>query len=479
MSRQFSDAEREVGGRIDSFLSAPRVDPVVGGNMDQQYRFILEDLELRKAAANSLEQDQNLAFAQSARMELDRQAQEEAEDKHQATQAFSRITDRQKAGVDFKQAVEAEMAENSGLSLNNQFAGMLQSYGQFTEDSVDRDLRRKKQQIELSQLDTQKFNLSVFERMRNENPQLADDLVNQAKLKIDNEGQSLANQNLRLNIEQIENSRDYDEALTRQAEWDRTLGFSSNAQEAGNQMDSLALMIDSFDQIGLAGVNDPQSIIKSASPGMKNMLASSRWLNRKLNTPELLEAFEADLNTMTDMAGTPEANVARRRVLSLVGQHARETAAIAEQKKEFDAERKLLPEVAKVYGSAAKAIDTISSESRSDSEANSQMIGRAIDFVNQTAIQRGVSDSPELSTVLASIQDPNFSKAENGTDLSKSAVAKKLKEQMRTFASGSPSTQTPTSGIKKMDKATAAAYLRRFNGNADAAMKAAAADGYE
>lgn len=357
ISRQFTDSEAAVNDRLDSFLQAPAVRIGQGENLGEVYAGIRDDLALRSNFANQLNREQDMAYQQSARQQLAQQADQNDAWTQQAHEALGRIQNGAKAGKDFRELVSGEMANTPGLALNPVFARGAQDFGRFYESGPDHDLRTTADAVKKLELGTAKFNLDAMARFREKNPELADKMIEQASKALESGGFAADNQVLAQQIEHSKRLKEWQDIQGIQNAWnvdglsgspDPTLGNTS-------QQDQLAVIRDSFNQLGLHGIDRPEDIVRNASPGVKSMLANKAFLDRTLQTPEAKNALVDALNTLNDKeAEAPARQKAYGFVLDLTGQHSREMGEIPQR----EATRKLLDDASKDYNVVTRGVNS-------------------------------------------------------------------------------------------------------------------------
>lgn len=359
ISRQFSDTENSVNERLDSFLQSPSIRIGQGENLGEVYSGIRDDLALRSNLAGELNREQDMAYQQSGRQQLAKQADENDRWTGQAQEAFGRLAQGAKAGKDFKEMITEEMANTPGLALNPVFARGASQFGAHYESGVDHDLRQTIDSIHSLELGTKKFDLETMGRFRDEHPELADKMIDQADKAMQAGGFASDNQLLAQQVESAKRLKEWQDIQNVQNAW-KVDGLSGNPDPSlggASQQDQLAMIRDSFNMNGLHGIDRPEDIIRNASPGVKSMLANKSFLDRALQTPEAKESLVQALNVANSR--DPEVDPAAKQkaigyILDLSGQHAREMGDIPQR----EATRKLLEDASKEYNTVIQGVNS-------------------------------------------------------------------------------------------------------------------------
>ncbi len=357
ISRQFTSSELALDDRTSNFLEQPPISGAIGGSMGQTYHWMKQDLEQRSMMSEQLGRETAMAFSQSERHELARQAQDLEADKEQAIGSFKRVTDLTRNGKDFRTAMDEVVADTPGLALNKHFVEQATEFGKFHEDNGEAELRHLKTKGELMDIGSKNFSLENFERFRQENPDAADRMVGLLGKNLENQELNAANAGVAAHVEQIKRSREWDEQKKIQSEWDgHALGNSDDPVKAA---DSEAALHYSFAKSGLAGVEDPKEVVKQfgAQSSVAGMLANKTFLDEKLQTPEARQQLVEAINLSTDKDADPKAKMkARGFLLTLAGENQAklaDTKLLKERMAAIDATDK---ELGGVYKDSSAAI---------------------------------------------------------------------------------------------------------------------------
>ncbi len=376
ISRQFTGSELALDERVTNLLERPPISGATGRSMGETYHWMKQDLEQRSLLSEQLGREQAMAYSQSARHELARQAEDLELDKQEAVGSFKRVTELTKEGKDFRTAMGEVIADTPGLALNKHFSEQATEFGKYHEDDGVAELRHLKTKGELMEIGSKNFSLENFERFRTENPDLADRMVGLLEKNLGNQELNAANAGVMAHVEQIKRAREWDDQKRIQSEWDgHALGNTDDPIKAA---DSEAALHYSFAKTGLAGVEDPKEVVKQfgATSSVAGMLANKAFLDSKLTTPEARQQLVEAINLSADKDADPKAKLkARGFLLTLAGENQarlENTKLVKERMALIDATDK---ELGTTYGAVSKAItDVLSDDKLKDATAKTTAV---------------------------------------------------------------------------------------------------------
>ena len=186
VSRQFTDAERALDERVDAFIFAPKYTPDSSAPQAAAYAAMRQDVKDRSIHAQQLKEQQELAFAASARRKLHALAESnDAQTKaaHDAVKTMTKLIGPD-GGMTKEQAAAQLIDGNPSLALNPVFGKAIKFLDTNIEDTREAALNEAKSEMDrIGFLAATEKNIGIWtmEKFKNQPEQLAL-RIQQAKL---------------------------------------------------------------------------------------------------------------------------------------------------------------------------------------------------------------------------------------------------------------------------------------------------------
>tara|TARA_R110002153_G_scaffold8386_8_gene36057 strand:- start:1083 stop:2636 length:1554 start_codon:yes stop_codon:yes gene_type:complete len=237
VSRQFTEAEDAVSDRTTEHLTQDydRLPPARmsrHGTASQAYGWLEKDLANRDKATARLSQEFSLANRQSQRLQLGKEAEEEAIRKNEAAGAIQELAQWQRNDFNsFAEARQSQLESNPRLASNPEYNSGVSVLGTNNKSPRQREIEEVQEKNQLIAADMINFETGAVLDSLKDNPELADRY--RAAL-VDNRVTGVINKNKRVKAQEVIDGLDYDKAIrNRQV-------FDSAAQ--GGDEDSLIAM---------------------------------------------------------------------------------------------------------------------------------------------------------------------------------------------------------------------------------------------
>jgi hypothetical protein len=399
ISRQFTAPERAVDDRITSHLTAP-MPQVSGIDAATGYKWLEDDLKFRSQITSQLNQERDLANAQSVRQELDRQFTQDSQDDVVAIGAMQQINDLLAKNPDkgLKWAMSQHAQTNPSILTNKKFVdmgGKALSMFESDADIASRNLAREAQDIHntVSKMGDE----DRMEWMR-ENPDATKKLMQMdynSKL-LDLDAGTVVKQAAKVKAEQ--DIRETNENLAKIKAFgpDGSLDAEAGIQAALGS------------GVPITDVKSTMTAL-SGSPAAQAMLAHPTWARETL-APEEQAALGQALDVYANAAlPAEERATAKALIVASIGRYSRDTSEASRSVVERE---KLLSFGADLGKSYKEVVDAFKGFNEPVKGNGSQMkvpdngdqaIGFAEDWITQANLAIGVPIA-ELANITASLE---------------------------------------------------------------------------
>jgi hypothetical protein len=353
ISRQFTDAESALDDRVTSHLTAPPLELVTGDSHSQSYQWLREDLALRSVLSKQLAGEQAMAYAQSERHELARQALDQEDQDADALIGARRVRELMDAGDDPDIAVYKAVGENERLAFNSVFGKVAGDAARLFQSPEQLALRQQKEDLDVIRTKNA-LALAREDAEVNEDSNLR---AKRIRAKINVADLNAQTAPLHAQLAHINAST----ALLK-AEEDAAL-----IQKLGGDYDEdTAIEVQGlFNEMGLTGVVDPIAVAKVASRSQYTMamLRDDGWRAEFLNSPERQALFEASLNTIANPDATRvEMTQAQAAVRTATSEWLKANRSTIKRQEAFKVMSEVSKDFVEPWQKLAKEIDAIVQE---------------------------------------------------------------------------------------------------------------------
>lgn len=440
ISRQFTDSELAMDDRVSNFLQQPIVSGAQGNSMGETYHWLREDLNARAGMSEALQDSQRMAFEQSGRHQLHKQAVELEDEEREATEGFNKLNGLVKGGMDFKNAAAKVIGENGKLGVNDKFTGQVDAFGKVYESDEEGELRRLKDHVVKLGLTSQAFDLEAADNYIKKNPEAATKALDLYTKRKATEEIGVTNAAQAANIAQLKGLAELRQLESEKNSWNSALSGTPAEQQAKR-----GSLLHSFAKAGLEGVQNPDLLIKgfANTPSVIDALANRSFIESKFPTPEAKQEFSQAINDATNAAlpeGDPVKTKAQNLLLRLGGENQERLAEVSK----FEKRLKDADETTKAWGVPYKdfssTLDDIQSSDnkiyKNKQVRTAHMVDAARGFVGQAKA------SMPISAGLNGAFD-EFDKQLEGLKAGEDSAltAKTLREMVSGFVSGAKDMQ--------------------------------------
>lgn len=348
ISRQFTEAESVLDEQITNHLTAPPVQFNVGDSLGQTYHFMREDMKMRSLHSAQLGQEQELAYSQSARHALAKQADKSERDDLDAIAATQQIRDMVTGGMSFQDASNKVFSDDPSRLFNPKLTKGVEDFSRYYETDEEKEDRQLKESVSRLGLNKQQRDLEMEHQLYEENPELVESNIGILKKKLEAEAITAENAPLRARIEAMESSLNFKKAQIAAKEMDDLIaGIGGSGDDINSEVEIQALITKG----GFPKVGNVKQVMEhyGKSPYIKEAMFNKRWIDTNLS-PEERDTFAESLSIASDPNKTnDERREAHNFVIGVAGRYTAETKT----DREIDARRK---EVAATLGDVEKVI---------------------------------------------------------------------------------------------------------------------------
>lgn len=209
VSREFSDAEEAITREVQDVMTAPRFTADSMAPAVANYAILREDMKMRAMANQELAQRQQIAFSDSARTELHKQALTQNKDKQLAENTAIELKTLMDQGMAFDEAQNKLIRDNPMRALSPMTIELFRPMGALIEDPHEKYMRENGQKLAELGLQKQSFDAQIAVATgKMEYEEIPAMLANLKKAR-ENQSILLDNQKLDANMEKLAKAHEW------------------------------------------------------------------------------------------------------------------------------------------------------------------------------------------------------------------------------------------------------------------------------